>query len=227
MALQNCCVFHVHIFRNLCKDHYLFCVFKQLCFGCNFGYYVHICRNLCWDVLAQAGLELGQAMKRTTMCIRAEIPQPNIALNIEIYSWSCSACWFSRFKNGRNLFFFFCPFLHLLNIKLNSFSFLYFPFCVQRGGQGGGRQHGGGGRHVTIQTPLLGGNLMELFNQSQTHLRDFFCVCPFLLSSSFSSSNKKKQFFLKINMMVMYFPYLQLQVQGVVKGQSEAPPTTI
>ena len=71
---------------------------------------MHICRNLCWDVLAQAGLEPGQPMKRTTMCIRAEILQPNIALNIEIYSWSCGACWFSRFKNGRNLFFLFLPF---------------------------------------------------------------------------------------------------------------------
>ena len=107
------------------------------------------------------------------MCIRAEIPQPNIALNIEIYCWSCGACWFSRFKSGRNHFSLFCPFLHLPQHKTK---FLLFPFCVQRGGQGGGGQHGGGEGHVTTYTPLLGGKLIEIFNQSQPHLRDFFCV---------------------------------------------------
>ena len=85
---------------------------------------MHICRNLCRDVLAQPGLEPGQAMKRTTMCIRAEIPHPNIALNIEIGCWSCGARWFSRFKKGRDLLFFFCPFLLLPQHKTE---FLLFP----------------------------------------------------------------------------------------------------
>ena len=136
---------------------------------------MHICRNLCRDVHAQAGLEPGQPMKRTTMCIRAEIPQPNIALNIEIYCWSCGACWFSRFKSGRNHFSLFCPFPHLTQHKIK---FLLFPFCVQRGGHWSGRWWTTWGRRKTCHNlHTLTGRQTDRTFQSKPAPSSWFHLC--------------------------------------------------